>query len=125
MKFVPVPRAHAREAHALVVPHAVRPLEIGHFSVLRLAEEVTWVEVSAEVVQPGASFVEHSRSGRNVCLTRPLEVQALLLPTRGPASRAVVYDHGCRRGRLRSQGGFTLLEMSSLQVCLPHASEAM
>jgi hypothetical protein len=59
-------------------------------------------------LQPGVSFVEPPHSVRSECLTGSLGTQASRLPRRGQGAALAAYAHGCRRGRLRSQGGFAL-----------------
>ena len=59
--------------------------------------------------------MERPHSVRSACLTQPLGAQVSRLPGQGQRAALVACGHGCRRGRLRSQGGFALQKMSNLR----------
>jgi hypothetical protein len=65
-------------------------------------------EVSGEVCATRHFVRGTPGSVRSVCLTGSLGTQASRLPRRGQRAALVACSHGCRRGRLRSQGGFAL-----------------
>ena len=82
------------------------------FPVFRLAEGLPGLRCLPRSVQPGVSLMERPHSVRSACLTQPLGAQASRLPGHGQRAALVACGHGCRRGRLRSQGGFALQKMS-------------
>ena len=94
---------------------AVGRLRLDIFPVFRLAEGLPGLRCLPRCVQPGVSLMERPHSVRSVCLTQPLGAQASRLPGRGQRAALVACGHGCRRGRLRSQGGFAPQKMSNLQ----------